>query len=260
MQVQRVSRASNRNVVSILLGCGVIVLACGFFGLLALLGGFFFYRDSIVGVGLQAAGLAPQGSIEQVVAQFEAPAEPPPQVIQPSVPQTYSFSLSGVGQGSVSNIPQAPLVVGQDTQGSPLATLSTTEADLLNICRQYSAICSPTGFSEQGYTVRGVSFDLKDGGAVVSGEVQLASLGGIWQRAGLVVSVSSAGNTLQVRGVEIGGMVYNAPPTAEIGVLMSRAESALNDAVRQLVVNTQGQQFSPQQIILQENQLTVVLR
>jgi hypothetical protein len=257
MQVQQAQR--KRGGRFSLLGCLVVFGACTLLTVTGVLAGLFLFRDQLVNTGLELAGFEAEGRTEDIFSESEASSlvSGVPQVVQQAqVPAQFSVSAGNYGQETIPNNAGASLIVGTDGTGERLATVTTTEADFLELCRAWSYICGSQGITERGYTVRNASIDLKPNGGVIYADIQPAN-SAIQQRVGLVLQVS--GTQVVVRGVDINGFLYSSPPD-ELAALVNEAERVANDAIRQTVVNAQGEQFELQSISINEGSATVTLR
>ena len=255
MQVQRVQRRPSRGIN--LMGCLAAFGGCALLTGAAVCVSVFIFRDALVGVGLQAAGFESEGRTDDVFQQVEAPT-PLPQIAAPTLPPSFSVSAGGYGQQTIQNNQGAQVRVGQDETGQNLATVTSTETDIMNLCRQWSTICTPQGTLESGYTLRNARIDLKPGGAVIYAEAQAPGVN-IWQEAGIVFQVNAAGDGLVVRGVDVNGLLFSSPPP-ELAVLVNEAESAINDAIRQVAIDAQGENYALQSIAIDDSQMTLLLR
>ncbi len=255
MQVQRVQRRPSRGIT--LMGCLAAFGGCALLTGAAACAAVFIFRDALVGVGLQAAGFESEGRTEAIFEQAEAPT-PLPQIVQPVSPPSVSVSAGSYGQHTIQNNQGVQVSVGQDEAGQNLATVTSTESDMMNLCRQYSTVCTPQGAVESGYAIRNARIDLKPGGAIVYAEAQPPGMG-IWQQAGIVMQVNDAGTGLVVRGVDVNGLLFSSPPP-ELAVLVDEAESAINDGIRQLAINAQGENYDLQSIAIDDSTMTLLLR
>ncbi|MEM6284819.1 MAG: hypothetical protein AAF787_21700, partial [Chloroflexota bacterium] len=150
----------------------------------------------------------------------------------------------------------ASLIVGADDTGQDIATVTSTEADFMELCRAWSYVCGQQGITESGYTIRNASIDLKPGGGVVYAEVQPQG-SALRQRVGLVMQVD--GTRLTVRGVDVNGFLYSSPPD-ELATLVNEAERVANDVIRQVAVTAQSEQYDLESISINDGSLTVILR
>lgn len=231
--------------------------ACGFLTASAVCGVLFLFQDQIISAGLENAGFEPEGRTEDIFAEADAANTVPiPQIVDAQAPAQFSISAGNYGQETLPNNAGVTLQVGADESGQQLATVTTTETEIRDLCQQWTTACSSQGFAEDGYTVRNVRIDLKNGGVVVSADVIPEGVS-LPQRAGVVMQVS--GTQLSVRGVDIGGVTYSTAPP-EVQAVVDEAERFANDVVRQLAVNAQGEQYDLESINITEDALTLLLR
>ncbi len=128
----------------------------------------------------------------------------------------------------------------------------TDEAGLLALCQQYSALCG-----EGDGQVRGVRFDLRPNGLIVYAEVFVSGLN-VWQPVGIVFQ-QVVGQRLGVIGVDVGGMLLVNPP-APYSELITQAEEAINQLIGSLGATAAGTAYTLQEIYLDDDQLTLILR
>lgn len=246
MQIQRpAKRSTNRGVI----GCGIGLI--GLMGCLIVSGvGLLLFWPVIAGVGLQAVGFAPQGDINTVLEQ----AAPAPTVVvqNPVSPPQAVVNLGSYGTQTLDTASTANVVIGSSESGAPVAVVSYTEAQLMALCVQRSPECA--NGNDQ---FRNTRIDLRPGGAVIYADV---NLGGMWQTVGGVLQFDAASRRLDVAGVELGGLVYSAPPSSEITSLISRFETTANDLIQQLSLQAGGAQYRLDTIQFDEAQVMFVLR
>lgn len=257
--MQRIQNLEGRSR-SNLLGCVVAFSGCALITSAIACVSVVLFSDAFVGVGMQIAGFEAEGRTDDVLARETAPdATPFPQLANPVEPQTFSVSAGSYGQETIPNNSGASLAVGADDTGQQLATVTASESDVQALCRQWSPACTSQGVMESGVAIRNVSIDLKNGGAIVYGEIQPENVNNYWQRMGVVLQLDSSGKVLTVRGVDINDVLYTNPPD-NLADLINRAETVANEAVRQLAVSAQGEQYTLESINITENTMTVLLR
>jgi hypothetical protein len=66
-------------------------------------------------------------------------------------------------------------------------------------------------------------------------------------------------NRLEVMGVDVGGVLYSAPP-GEMSTLVQEAETRANDLIQQLALNAGGSRYALQTISIDEGTLTMLLQ
>jgi hypothetical protein len=257
MEVQRVKsvRQSGRGGMFSCLGCIVVVAGCGLVTALAAVAGLVIFRDQLVGVGMQAAGFESEGRTDAIFSESAAAMPAIPDFVEPIAPQTFTVGAAGIGQETVTNNQGATLVVGNSAEGQ-VATVTTSERQLLDLCEQWSTLCSEQGITESGVTVRNASVDLRPGGAILRADIRSDALP-TQQRVGLVMQVE--GTRVVVRGVDLNGFLYSSPPP-ELATLVVQAENEVNNAIQRLTVNALGASYTLDRIAIDEESLTVVLK
>lgn len=245
----RVERQTRRSRTIPLLGCGclALVMACIGTAVAALL-----LLPALPGLALQTAGFQNQGS---TAAVFEGVSVPPlPEVQNASSPAQVVIELGSYGSETLTTNQYAyTIAVGSDAGGGQLATVTFTESDLVALCMQRTTICG-AGNGQ----VRGARFDLRPGGAVVYADVLVPQLG-VWQNLGAVLRLDSSSRQLVAAGVDIGGVLYTAPPN-ELGSILREIETAANDVLRQLALNAGGSRYTLDQVRVDDTTLTLILR
>lgn len=232
-------------------GCGCLLTS----GFVAILGFILLYAlwPSLTGVGIQLAGVNRLGETSSL---FQNVAIPPTAVVQnPISPQQVTIDLGQYGGGTVRLDQQtSAFVTGSSESGSPIARASFTEAGLLAICAQQSAICR-----EGSSQYRNVSIDLRPGGAVVYADVNVGGLA--WQRVGVVFQLDSTRTMLRVAGVDVNGGLYDyntLPP--ELATSVDEIARLTNDVLRQMAVEASGERYTLSEIIIDDTTLTMILR
>lgn len=245
----RVQRPPRRGRTIPLLSCGCLALALACAGAVA---AALLLLPALPGLALQAAGFQNRGS---TAAVFEGAAVPPvPAVQNAASPTQIVVELGSYGSETLTTSQyDYTVAVGSDAGGGQLATVTFTEADLMALCLQRTTICG-AGNGQ----VRGARFDLRPGGAVVYADVLVPQLGA-WQNLGAVLRVDGSGRQLQAAGVDVGGVLYAAPPN-DLGSILRDVETAANDVLRQLALNAGGARFTLDQVRLDDSTLTLILR
>lgn len=255
MRVQR--EQPRRRVSYSCLGCGAVALIA-LIGVVAV--GVFLVVTYLPNIALQAAGFQAAGNTDAV---FQAPpaATPLPIVVVATIPPSeVVISAGDLGERTLDVPPGAVQIEsgqvaasGDSAVSQDVLRVTVDEAGMLDICRQYSPICTPSGDSR----LRNVMFDLRPGGAVVNGDFYLAQLGS-WQTAGVVMRLNAA-NRLEVIGVDVGGMLYSAPP-GEMSDLVQEAETRANELLQQLAVQTGGTRYAVRSITIDDGTLTMIMQ
>lgn len=245
-----------------IVGCFVTLFGCGFLTFIGFAAGAYFFRGQILNAGLTAAGFEQAGQTEQIVAeaaQLPIPTAPP--VIAPAMPTTVAFSApqANIGAVSVPSQQQAAVSVGQDNTGTDIASVQLSEGDLLDLCAEYSTVCSSQGETVEGVTIRNVYPDLKQNSAIIYADIIAADFP-VAQRVGVVVQVGGAGDTLVFRGIDINGTLYSSAPDEQLNALLDEAERELNNGLRQFVLEADGRTYQIDRIVIDETQIVVVLR
>lgn len=231
--------------------------ACGCLGLLAfgaasLLIGALVIWPRLPNLAAQAVGFQERGAVEAV---FEAVTPLPTPVLvnlAPAGPVT--ISAGTLGSGTLTGSEGVPLQLGSDpSSGAAGAVVALTEYELLGLCQRYADIC----MSDPRF--QNPSVDLRPGGAVVYADVSLPELGGLSQRAGVVLRVDSTGRALEVAGIDLGGVLY-AVPSNQIGQLVLNAQAQVNNALAQFVVDTGAGRLALDRISVDDSVVTLTLR
>lgn len=236
----------------------LLPFACGClatFGVLfaiVIIGGILLFPQIVSTV----TGLTPQGQtsalFDQVVVQ------PTPALQNLSEPQQVTVDLGAFGQQTLSNNnPQLyDFTLGTGAGGEQVFTAGFTEAGLMQICQQRSTICSPASTDPR---FRNARIDLKPGGGIVYIDTTLPELGNVPLPAGVVLRWDAPSRRAVVAGVDIGGVLYTTPPQA-IGETVAEIERQMNDLIQQLAVEAGGGRYTLSDVIVDESNLTVVLR
>jgi hypothetical protein len=256
MQVKR-GQGKRRSGIACL-GCGAATLIL--LMTLIVIGGFLII-NYLPNLTLQAAGFQPAGDTNTVLQEAAPVVLPEVIVVATIAPSDIVVSAGDLGERTL-DIPAGAVQIESGQLASDANAGSTApdvlrvtvdENGMLDICRQYSPICSSTGDAR----LRNVMFDLRPGGAVVNGEFYIAQLG-TWQPAGVVMRLTTA-NRLEVMGVDVGGVLYSAPP-GEMSQLVEEAETRANDLLQQLALNAGGSRYSLQNVSIDEGTLTMLLQ
>lgn len=200
---------------------------------------------------LQVLGFRSAGQTDAVFADQPARTAPPLQ--QPAPVSQIIVSIPQVGQQAI--IPDGErlqAVTGLDPVTSQRTLQAQAdEAGLLALCQQYSPLCA-----EGDGQVRRVRFDLRPNGLIVYGELLIPGLN-TWQPIGIVFQ--QVGRRLGVVGVDVNGMLLVDPP-APYNTLVQQAEEAINNLLGTLGATVDGSAYTLQELFIDDNQLTLVLR
>lgn len=258
MQVKREQDQPKRRRFT-LLGIAVSLTACALLTGAIACATIFLLNDTLVGRGLELAGFESEGRTADVLeAEADISSMPIPQIVQPTQPAQFRVSAGAYGSEQIVNDAGASLRTGADESGQRMALVTTDEDEMRRLCRQWSQVCEPTGVTRSGYSLRNADIDLQNNSAIVSVEVRPPDIN-LWQAVGLVLQLDETGNTLRVRGVDINGVLYSQPP-AQFAALISEAERVANDALRQLIVDAVGQQYTLESITVNNDSVTLLLR
>jgi hypothetical protein len=258
MQVQRYSPVRRKsNLPLIIAGCAGLVALCG----VAALAIGLVAMTMLPGIAAQAIGLEPAGDTDTI---FNQPVAPTPVIIvQATIPVHQVVLNAGqFGQQQINSehpgieiaLGNESTAVGDESAPSEPTVLRATfdENALVDVCRQYSPLCSAAG-----EPIRNVTFDLRPGGVIANGDFFIPQAG-IWQRVGVVMHLTGA-NTLAVVGVDINGSLYSAPP-GDMADMVNQAAQAANDALRQLSMQTGGTSYALSEVYADDTTLTLIMR
>ena len=245
MRIERQTRRSGLNPTYLACGCLTVLIGGGL--ILVIVGVFV-----LPGLILQLGGFQSQGS---TVALFDEVTPPPTVEIENASPGPAEIVID-LGQFGTetlnNNLYDYTIVTGNTSSGEQIATVSFDESSLLSLCQQRSDICGPTN-----PRFRNARFDLKPGGAIVYGEVFIAQFA-LWQNAGIVLQLTP-NQRLQVAGVDIGGTLYAVPPN-EFSNVVTEVERVGNETLDQMVLQAGGNQYTLDRVLIDETNLTLVLR
>lgn len=246
MRIERQTRRSGLNPTYLACGCLTVLIGGGL--VLAIVGVFV-----LPGLILQLGGFQSQGS---TVALFDEVTPPPTVEIENPAPAPAEIviDLGRFGTETLNtNLYDYTVVTGNTASGAQVATVSFDESSLLSLCQQRSDICGPSNPQ-----FRNARFDLKPGGAIVYGEVFIPQFA-VWQNAGIVLQLTGNNQRLQVAGVDVGGTLYAVPPN-EFTNVVSEVERVGNETLDQMVLQAGGNQYNLDQVLIDETNLTLVLR
>ena len=250
-----ISRTNTPNAARRSGGCAC---GCGCLSLLALavavtLAGVLFVWPRLPNLAAQAIGFEERGAVSGVFAAT-TPIPPPALVNLAPAAGPVTVSVPSLGSGTLSGNEGVPLQIGSDPFGGATAgQITLGEADLMALCARYADVC----LSDPRF--QNPRVDLRPGGAVITADVTLPELGGIAQAVGIVVQVDSTGRAFRVQGLDLGGTLY-AIPNNDIGNLVRSAETQLNAALAQLVVESSMGRLALDRITVDDALLTVTLR
>lgn len=252
MHVMRLERMRSRNrAPAWIVGGGCLIL--GSFTLVLLCAGLYTF-GVLTPLVLQIAGIERIGQTDALFGDAQPQAVP--QVQAASNPARFTLSLGNYGQETLATDPRTYTVsVGSSAAGLPIATARFSESGLLQLCQQRSTLCSAGDD-----LLRNGSVDLRPGGAVIYADLNVQG-SGYWQRVGVVLRLDASEVRFVVAGVDVDGVLYN-PTSAPFGIADSIAEIERtgNDLLRQVALQTGGQNYTLERVILDETALTLVLR
>lgn len=240
----------------------LLPFACGCFAtfgvlfVIVIIGGVLLLPQIISSV----TGLTPQG---QTSAQFDQVVVQPTPVLQNlSEPEQVTVDLGAFGQQTLTNNnPQLyDFTLGTGAGGEQVFTAGFTEAGLMQICQQRSTICSTNSTDPR---FRNARIDLKPGGGIVYIDTTLPELGNVLLPAGVVLRWDAPSRRAVVAGVDIAGNFF-APDSQQmpqaLASTVSEIERQMNDLIQQLAVEAGGGRYTLSDVIVDETNLTVVLR
>lgn len=232
------------------LTCGCLA-TFGFLIVITVVAGIVFLPQIISGV----TGLTPQGSTSELFDQVIV--QPTPALQNASDPGQVTVDLGGYGQQTISSSPQLyDFTLGTGAGGEQVVTAAFTEAGLMQICQQRSTICSPNSTDPR---FRNARIDLRPSGAIVYLDTTLPELGSVALPAGVVLRWDAPARRVRVAGVDIGGTLYTTPPEA-LGETVGLIEQQMNDLIQQVAVQAGGGRYTLSDVIIDNNNLTVVMR
>lgn len=193
------------------------------------------------------AGLKPQGSTAQVFAS--QPTTPP---VQLENPVTQPDAVVNLGSSGAQELPANNVQTGM-INGSPAATVSFTEADLMNLCRQRTTFCSDTNPQ-----YKNVQIDLQPNGGIIYADVNVPELG-TTQRIGVALRLDASHRQFAVMGVDIGGTLYGVP-TGALGQRVEDVASKANELLQAATVQAGGGVYNLSDIRIDSNTITFVMQ
>lgn len=239
----RVQRASRRNNSLGLCGCLAVTLL--FVVVLGIGAVVVFLR--MPNIALLVAGFKPQGSTTQL---FAGQADTPPIQVQNAIsPQAAVVDL---GTSGIQPLPGNSVQTGT-IDGSTAATVSFTESDLMNLCRQRTTFCS-----DSNPQYRNVKVDLQPGGGVVYADVNVPELG-LAQTIGVVLRLDGSHRQFEIVGVDMGGTLYGLP-SGELGARVQDVANKANALLQAASLNADGGKYNLSDIHINANSVTFVMR
>lgn len=249
MTTMHVHRPARRRSSALPLACGCLATFAILFAVVLVAG--ILFLPQIIGA---VTGLTPRGDTAEFFA--EVTPQPTVELQNPTPLPQIVVDLGQYGQGTLNSNPQLyNFTLGTGAGGAPAATAHFTEAGLMDICHQRSTICSPSSTDPR---IRNARMDLRPGGAVVYMDTTLPELGNVPLPAGVVLRWDAPTRRVVVAGVDIAGQLYSVPPQS-LNDLVTTVEQQMNDLVQQLSVEMGGGFYSVSDVIIDDNNLTVIL-
>ncbi len=241
-------KAARRSRSTTLVGC--LILFAGAVMIVITLG--LLFLPVLPNIALQLAGAEAQGETAGVFAAA-TPNVPLPQVQNPVTPDQVIVNLGSYGSETIdASSSNYNTVVGSDSVGNQVATVTFNEAGLLEVCRNINAICRD-GTNQ----FRNISIDLRPGGAVIYADVTVPGLP-VTQRVGVVLRLDASGSRFTLAGVDLNGMLYAIPP--DMGIDLSQVERIGNEVLNQLTLQAAGSTYTLSGVSISDSDLTLVLR
>lgn len=234
-------------------GCGCLLVLGA--SVLTILAAIVILRPNLSGIAAQIAGLRSEGETAQV---FEAVTPAPTlELINPMQPADISLNLGDYGVRQLDpNSNLYDFTLGELPTGGQAAVATFSEAGLMEICRAQSALCSDQSPDPR---IRNPRIDLRPGGAVVYVDVTLPELGNITQTAGIVLRLDATRRQFEFAGVDLNGGLFAVPPES-FGTTISDFETRGNELLRQLSVQAGGGFYTLSEVLIDDQNLTVVLQ
>jgi hypothetical protein len=246
MRINRPMRRSSR----LPLACGCLATFAILF--IIVLGAGFLFLPQIIGA---VTGLTPRGDTAAVFAGVTPP--PTVELQNPTALPQITVDLGQFGEQTLNSNPQLyNFTVGTGAGGQQTAVARFTEAGLMDLCHQRSTICSPSSTDPR---FRNARIDLRPGGAIIYLDTMLPQLGGVPLPAGVVVRWDAPTRRVAVSGVDIGGQLYSADQQS-LRELVTTVEQQMNDLVQRLTVEMGVGVYSVSDVVIDDNNLTVILR
>ena len=235
-------------------------LACGCLGALAgtvIVAGIvvLLLLPALPGLALQFSGFKTKGDTETV---FQSAPPAASVAVQNAVePQQVTVNMGTYGSQPITidpNQTQYEVAIGTSNTGTPLATVTFTEAGLLDMCHQRADICSN---SSSEY--RNARIDLRPGGGIIYADVYIPEFG-LWQPIGVVLHLDSSRRQFEVSGVDVGGVLYDLPPSGTLRDRVLEVARVGNDILNQLTLDASGGRYALSEVQIDDNELTLVMR
>ena len=242
-----------RQTSLVAVGCGCFLLLGA--SALVILAAVLLFRPNLSGIVAQIAGLRSEGETAQVFD--EVTPVPTIELLNPTQPADISLNLGEYGVRELDpNSNLYDFTLGELPSGGQAAVATFSEAGLMELCRAQSALCSDQSPDPR---IRNPRIDLRPGGAVVYVDVTFPEYGGLTQTAGIVLTLDSTRRQFAFAGVDLNGSLYAVPPES-FGTTITEFETRGNELLRQLSVQAGGGYYTLSEVIIDDQNLTVVLR
>ncbi|MBA3868093.1 MAG: hypothetical protein H0X30_02980 [Anaerolineae bacterium] len=239
----RVQPSKRRGVPLGLCGClAAVMVVVVVLGITAVV--LFLNAPSLA---LVFAGFKPQGSTSQVFVgqatvppvQLENPVSPPDAVV--------NLGSSGPQELPINNVQTGVI------NGSAAATVSFTESDLMNLCRQKTTFCSDTNPQ-----YKNVQIDLQPGGGIIYADVNIPQIGST-QRIGVALRLDASHRQFEVMGVDVGGTLYGLP-SGDLGQRVTDVATKANELLQAASLQAGGGVYNLSDIRIDANSITFVMQ
>jgi hypothetical protein len=256
MRVERHRSMSRGRGLLVGAGCGFMML----FATVIFCAGIYTFSPILTPFAFQVIGVERVGETDTLFEEVEV--EPTVVVQNASAPSEVRVDAGRLGSGTLNSTSRDFSVqTGTTVEGTQVATVSFTESELLELCREYSDVCRG-----QDNRLRDVAIDLRPGGAVVYANAQFELFGRTeWRRVGAVMRLDSSRTRLDVIGVDVAGTVYDAATlpgelAASVGRAIDELEQQGNEALQQLSLSTGSQNYRLQRVSIDDTSLTLILQ
>lgn len=198
-------------------------------------------------LALLVAGFKPQGSTSQI---FAGQANPPP--VQLENPVSPPQAMVDLGSSGTQELPASNVQTGT-LNGTSAATVSFTENDLMNLCRQRTTFCSNANPQYQN-----VSIDLQPDGGIVYADVNVPELG-LAQTIGVALKLNSTHRQFDVAGVDMGGTLYGLP-SGQLGQRVQEIANKANELLQTASLDVGNGVYNLADIRIDTNSITFVMQ
>ena len=234
------------------IGCGCATTAL--FSLVMLCAGIYAFSGVFLPIVFQLMGINRISDTDSIFEETIPVATLAP-IQNSSVPSRVIVDLGEYGDEELNTTTRSyTIVTGNTDDGRDVATAQFTEQGLVDLCNQRDNFCA-NGDGD----FRNIGIDLRTGGAILQADLNTNSPLG-WQRVGIVLRLDNTNTRFAVVGVDYGGSVYdpNSLPF-DVSDVIDEIDRIGNDLLRQLAVNTGGENYRLSQIIIDDDLLTIVM-